>query len=47
MELVISAEHWQNHDTFEKRGFKLVGIFDNDINIIGTKINGIEVMSIE
>ena len=35
------------HDTFEKRGFKLVGIFDNDINIIGTKINGIEVMSID
>ena len=28
-----------SHDTFEKRGFKLVGIFDNDINIIGTKIN--------
>ena len=36
-----------SHDTFEKRGFKLVGIFDNDINIIGTKINGIEVMSID
>ena len=35
-----------SHDTLEKRGFKLVGIFDNDINIIGTKINGIEVMSI-
>ena len=36
-----------SHDTFEKRGFKLVGIFDNDINIIGTKINGIEVMSLD
>lgn len=36
-----------SHDTFEKRGFKLVGIFDNDSNIIGTKINGIEVMSID
>ena len=34
-----------SHDTFEKRGFKLVGIFDNDENIIGTSINGIEVMS--
>ena len=32
-----------NHDTFEKRGFRLVGIFDNDKNIIGTKINGIEI----
>lgn len=34
-----------SHDTFEKRGFKLVGIFDNDEQIIGTYINGIEVMS--
>ncbi len=36
-----------SHDTFEKRGFKLVGIFDNDKNIIGTKINGITVMSVD
>ena len=36
-----------SHDTFEKRGFKLVGIFDNDINIIGTKSNGREVMAID
>lgn len=36
-----------SHDTFEKRGFKLVGIFDNDKNIIGTVINGIEVMSVD
>ena len=34
-----------SHDTFEKRGFKLVGIFDNDESVIGTSINGIEVMS--
>ncbi|MCH5211040.1 MAG: redox-sensing transcriptional repressor Rex [Oscillospiraceae bacterium] len=34
-----------SHDTFEKRGFKLIGIFDNDENIIGTSINGIKVMS--
>lgn len=34
-----------SHDTFEKRGFRLVGIFDNDKKIIGTEINGIEVMS--
>lgn len=36
-----------SHDTFEKRGFKLVGIFDNDQNIIGTAINGIKVMSMD
>lgn len=36
-----------SHDTFEKRGFKLVGIFDNDKNVIGTELNGIEVMSID
>ncbi len=36
-----------SHDTFEKRGFKLVGIFDNDPNIIGTSISGIDVMSID
>jgi redox-sensing transcriptional repressor len=32
---------------FEKRGFKLVGIFDNDEEIIGTTINGITVKSID
>lgn len=36
-----------NHNTFEKRGFKLVGIFDNDADIIGTIINGITVKSID
>ncbi|MCI5605653.1 MAG: redox-sensing transcriptional repressor Rex [Clostridia bacterium] len=36
-----------NHNTFEKRGFKLVGIFDNDAAIIGTIINGITVKSID
>lgn len=36
-----------SHDTFKKRGFKLVGIFDNDKNVIGTVINGIEVMSVD
>ena len=33
-----------NHNHFEKRGFKLIGIFDIDDKIIGTKINGIKVM---
>ena len=32
-----------NHATFEKRGFKLIGIFDIDKDTIGTKINGVEV----
>lgn len=36
-----------SHDTFEKRGFKLVGIFDVDKNVIGKRINGIEVMDME
>ena len=35
-----------SHDTFEKRGFKLVGIFDNNPNVIGTVINGREVMDV-
>ncbi len=35
-----------NHGTFEKRGFKLVGIFDNNENVIGTEINGIKVMNV-
>ncbi|MCD8180286.1 MAG: redox-sensing transcriptional repressor Rex [Firmicutes bacterium] len=36
-----------SHNTFEKRGFKLIGIFDNDKSIIGTVINGVEVMSVD
>jgi len=35
-----------NHGGFEKRGFKLIGIFDNDKTKIGTKINGIEIHDI-
>lgn len=36
-----------SHGAFEKRGFKLVGIFDNNENVIGTVVNGIEVMSVD
>lgn len=36
-----------SHDTFEKRGFKLVGIFDNDKDVIGTTINGLTVMPVD
>ena len=32
-----------NHTSFEKRGFKLVGIFDNDERVIGSSIRGIEI----
>lgn len=34
------------HGGFEKRGFHIVAIFDNNNDIIGTKINGINVYSI-
>ncbi len=33
-----------NHASFDRRGFKLVGIFDIDERIIGKKINNITVM---
>lgn len=36
-----------SHGAFEKRGFRLVGIFDNNEKVIGTVINGIEVMSVD
>lgn len=35
-----------NHGGFEKRGFKLIAIFDNDKKKIGTSINGVEVRDI-
>lgn len=36
-----------SHDTFEKRGFKLVGVFDNNPELIGTNINGIKITSVD
>ncbi len=35
-----------NYTKFEKRGFNFIGIFDKDINIIGTKIRNLEVKDI-
>lgn len=35
-----------NHANFKKRGFTLVGIFDNNPNVIGKIIGGIEVIDI-
>ena len=34
-----------NHSAFERRGFRLCGIFDCNEKIIGTTINGVEVLS--
>ena len=36
-----------NHGGFEKRGFKLIAIFDTDPAKIGTQINGVTVYDIE
>lgn len=36
-----------NYKSFEKRGFRLVGVFDNDPEVIGGKINDIEIMSMD
>ncbi len=36
-----------SHDNFKKRGFTLIGIFDNDPAVVGTEINGIKVMHID
>lgn len=34
-----------SHISFESKGFKLVGIFDNNPQLIGTKLKGIEIQS--
>lgn len=36
-----------NHTSFEKRGFKLTGIFDVDNRIVGSHINNIEIQHID
>ena len=36
-----------NHNSFEKRGFRLLALFDNDPEIIGKTINGRPVYSID
>ncbi len=36
-----------NHHTFEKRGFRLVGLFDISPDIIGKRINDIKVRSVD
>ncbi|MBQ4515503.1 MAG: redox-sensing transcriptional repressor Rex [Clostridia bacterium] len=36
-----------NHSNFEKRGFKLVGIFDSNSDVVGSKINNLIVSHID
>ncbi len=36
-----------NHTEFVKRGFELIGIFDNNPALIGTNINGLTVLSVD
>lgn len=36
-----------NYHNFEKRGYKLVGIFDIDSNLIGGKIKNIEIFNLD
>ncbi len=48
--IIIGAGHMgqalANYGNFEKRGFNLIGIFDNNAKVIGTLINNIEVIDI-
>lgn len=36
-----------NYVNFEKRGFKLVGVFDRNPELFGKKVRGIEIMAVE
>lgn len=49
--VIIGAGHLghalANHANFKKRGFRLVGIFDNSPEVIGTKINDMTVLDID
>ncbi|HIU47938.1 MAG TPA: redox-sensing transcriptional repressor Rex [Candidatus Avimonoglobus intestinipullorum] len=49
--IIVGAGHLghalANHSTFEKRGFRLAGIFDIDETIIGKEINGVKIMHID
>lgn len=48
--IIVGAGHLghalANHNTFEKRGFKIMAVFDNDTSKIGEDINGIPVYNI-
>ncbi len=49
--IIVGAGHLghalANHTTFEKRGFKLMGIFDVDPAIIGSPVNGLKIRHID
>ena len=48
--IIIGAGHLghalANHTTFEKRGFKIIAMFDNDPDKIGEVINGLNVYNV-
>lgn len=48
--IIVGAGHLghalANHSNFKKRGFRLVGIFDNSAEVIGTQINQMTVLDI-
>lgn len=49
--IIIGAGHMgqalANYHNFEKRGYKLVGIFDVNPDLVGTKIKDIEIMHLD
>lgn len=49
--VIIGAGHMgqalANYSNFEKRGFKLIGIFDIDSGLIGKKIKDLEIMHLD
>lgn len=49
--IIIGAGHMgqalANYENFEKRGFRIIGIFDINPDIIGTKIKDIEIMNLD
>ena len=48
--IIIGAGHLghalANHTTFEKRGFKIVALFDNDPEKIGESVNGLNIYNV-
>ncbi|MCX8132010.1 MAG: redox-sensing transcriptional repressor Rex [Clostridia bacterium] len=49
--IIIGAGHMgqalANYENFERRGFKIIGIFDVDTELIGKKIKGIDILHLD
>jgi len=49
--VIVGAGHMgqalANYGNFEKRGFSLIGIFDVDANLVGTKMKDVEIMHLD